>query len=374
VKSDAKGRFEKQGTGSGFMVLSLNNNRAIESGLQRRAQIVRDGINKDKRTVTIALSSELPVSRDFYTEILSHAEGDVDLGRLQNSHPLLWNHNSDVQIGVVEKAWLGVDKVLRCIVRFGTSKRASEVFQDVVDGIVKHCSVGYEHLRELSSEIRDGIEYVKFSWRPYEASFVAIPADPTVGVGRSHQPPRPPIVTKEEFDRQIEHLKRNKYMRTQTGEPQRAKTRLFGLSEVDAQEFSIVRAIRDVLHTGQCTGFEKEMLDEGRRVYPGMIEGNCFIPPDLIVGLNRRDPLFRDLNVTTAAQGGDFVQTTVMIPIIEILRKKMVTQRMGIQVLAGLQGNIAIPRESGEWTGRRWWRRSVEPGTPTTRGERNTTT
>jgi len=57
----------------------------------------------------------------------------------------------------------------------------------------KHCSVGYEHLRELSSEIRDGIEYVKFSWRPYEASFVAIPADPTVGVGRStnhHAPNR----------------------------------------------------------------------------------------------------------------------------------------------------------------------------------------
>ena len=68
------------------------------------------------------------------------------------------------------------------------------------------------------------------------------------------------------------------------------------------------------------------------------------------MGLNRSDPLCRDLNVTTAAQGGYFVQTTVLTPIIEILRNKMVCQRAGIQVLGGLQGNIAIPRQTGAAT------------------------
>jgi hypothetical protein len=58
----------------------------------------------------------------------------------------------------------------------------------------------------------------------------------------------------------------------------------------------------------------------------------------------------RDLNVTAATQGGNFIQTTVQTPIVEILRNKMVTQRAGIQMMAGLQGNIAIPRQTGAAT------------------------
>ncbi len=329
-------------------------NRATASGLTRRAQVIRGGLNKSNRTVEIALSSECPVERGAYVEVLSHSPSDVDLSRINGSAPFLLNHNMDCQIGVVEpgSARLGMDKTLRCTVRLGTSHQAEEIWQDILDGIRAHISVGYSHTAELSSQ-RDaqGREVVRFAWTPFEASSVAVPADTTVGVGRSHnftinEPPPRKGLSLREFEAELEKIKQQRNMRT----PQPARTKLFGLSEVDAAEFSIVRAIRDCVQGTGPTGFEREMLDEGRRQFPNMIEGQIFIPPDLMVGVNRNDPLFRDLTATSALGGGNMVQTTVLTPIVEILRNKMVCQRAGIQVLAGLQGNLAIPRQTGAAT------------------------
>ena len=41
-----------------------------------------------------------------------------------------------------------------------------------------------------------------------------------------------------------------------------------GLTKADAERFRIVRAIRDVLQTGQPQGFEAEILEEGRKEFP----------------------------------------------------------------------------------------------------------
>ncbi len=46
------------------------------------------------------------------------------------------------------------------------------------------------------------------------------------------------------------------------------------------------------------------------------------------------------------AQSGYTVQTTVM-PIIELLRNRMMVKRLGAQVLSGLVGNLAFPRQEG---------------------------
>jgi hypothetical protein len=75
--------------------------------------------------------------------------------------------------------------VVRSKVRMSNCSRAEEIFQDILTGIRRHVSVGYEHTQELgSTRDADGIETVRFAWAPYEASIVPIPADPTVGVGR----------------------------------------------------------------------------------------------------------------------------------------------------------------------------------------------
>src|ERR1035437_8217191 len=337
------------------MQRSASYNRATSSGLTRRAQVIRGGVNKSNRTVEIALSSEFGVERGAYIEVLSHNASDVDLTHINGSAPFLLNHSTDCQIGVVEpgSARLGIDETLRCTVRLGTSQRAEEIWQDILDGIRAHISVGYSHTAELSTQ-RDaqGREVVRFAWIPFEASSVALPADTTVGVGRSHNfsvnQPEPKGISKREFEAELQKLKYNRYNTMRTQEP--ARTKLFGLSEVDAAEFSIVRAIRDCIQGSGPTGFEREMLEEGRKQFPSMVEGQIFVPPDLLVGVNRNNPLFRDLNVTNAGQGGNFVQTTVQTPIVEILRNKMVCKRAGVQILAGLQGNIAIPRQTGAAT------------------------
>lgn len=57
-------------------------------------------------TLTLSFSSETPVQRNFGTEILSHEETAVDLTRFNDSAPVLWSHNPNQIIGVVNRAWL----------------------------------------------------------------------------------------------------------------------------------------------------------------------------------------------------------------------------------------------------------------------------
>jgi hypothetical protein len=162
-------------------------NTLVEEKFTLRAHIVRGSGSKKDRTVQIALSSELPVDRGYFNEVLDHSPGSVDLSRLNNAHPVLVNHNLDDQVGVVERAWLDNDRRCRCIVRFGNSDRAEEIYQDVLDNVRQLVSVGYTHTAELSQEQDDesGKPTIRFAWMPYEVSIVAVPADDTVGVGRS---------------------------------------------------------------------------------------------------------------------------------------------------------------------------------------------
>lgn len=71
--------------------------------------------------------------------------------------------------------------------KFSRSARAQEIFQDVQDGIRSLVSVGYRVknmvLQETNTEAGDS--YRVDSWEPYEISLVSIPADASVGVGRS---------------------------------------------------------------------------------------------------------------------------------------------------------------------------------------------
>src|SRR4051812_33198802 len=101
-------------------------------------------VDKEKRTIQLAFSSEMACERGFGDEILDHAAGNVDLSRLNNAHPLLLGHDVDKQIGVVERAWIDEGKTGRAIVRFGNGPLANEIWQDVQDGIRQLVSVGYQ--------------------------------------------------------------------------------------------------------------------------------------------------------------------------------------------------------------------------------------
>lgn len=153
--------------------------------LHRTIELDRGAINDAARTIELSFSSENPVERWFGYEILDHNPKSVDLGRLNNRAPLLVEHRTGDQVGVVVSAKIE-DKRGKAVVRFGKSARANEIFDDVKDGIRTLVSVGYRVDKMMTEKVEGEVETLRAtSWMPMEISLVAVPADDTVGVGRS---------------------------------------------------------------------------------------------------------------------------------------------------------------------------------------------
>ena len=147
----------------------------------------------DEQSIRMSVSSEAPVLSYVYFngemqrayEILDHAPGSVDMSRCKDGLVILDTHGGD-QIGLlsVELA----DRKMGGLVEFCTGARAQEIRQDAVRKLRRNTSVGYRvdaDSYRLEGE-QDGIPVVRaMSWMPYEASFVPVPADPSVGVGRA---------------------------------------------------------------------------------------------------------------------------------------------------------------------------------------------
>lgn len=155
-----------------------------KGGLQRVASVGK--VDLEARTVELSFSSEVEYERWFGIEVLSHDSGAVDMSRITNGAAVLWMHNWDDQRGVVESARIDGDRKGRAVVRFSKSPAGEQLMQDVNDGIITKVSVGYMVNGMKLTEERDGIDvYTVTDWQPFEISFVSIPADDTVGVGRS---------------------------------------------------------------------------------------------------------------------------------------------------------------------------------------------
>ncbi len=170
-----------------------NLTQRVEGTLYREGQIRANGILDDgERVIQISVSSELPVLRASFfrqpwVEVLGHKRGEVDLARLQNSASVHYNHSRrrEDRIGVVESAKI-VDKRIEATVRLSKRDDIDDIWQDIRDGVLKNVSVGYAiNERKLTREGKgEPDEFRITSWTPHEVSFVDIPADPTVGVGR----------------------------------------------------------------------------------------------------------------------------------------------------------------------------------------------
>jgi HK97 family phage major capsid protein len=153
------------------------------------------GMQVDDRTdetLTFSFSSEAPVERFFGREILVHEKGAMDLSRLNDGAPWLWNHERGVVLGVVEKAWLGDDRRLYSTVRWSpnTTERGTEEYRrrnDIEAGITKNVSFAYS-IDDIDE--RDGDFYVT-KWKALEVSSVSVPADQSVGLGRAMDEPAP---------------------------------------------------------------------------------------------------------------------------------------------------------------------------------------
>jgi HK97 family phage major capsid protein len=158
---------------------------------QRDIPIEIRATDDNTRTVELAFSSETPVERYWGIEVLDHSPGAVRLGRLNNGGALLLQHDGDRQIGVVASARVDADRMGRAPVRFSRGALGEEIYQDVRDGIRRLVSTGYI-IHDLKPDgERDGVPVYRITdWEPLEISIVSIPADASVGVGRSltHNP------------------------------------------------------------------------------------------------------------------------------------------------------------------------------------------
>lgn len=152
-------------------------------------------VDENERRLRLSFSSEAPYTRDSWwdgpwVEILGHDADEIDLSRLESGHaPVLFGHNPyerDSHVGVIEKAWIENGKGM-AEVRLSKRADVDGLWADIRDGIVSSVSVGYSiHERTLVRQVDDGpSEYRVTRWTPHEVSFVPIPADNTVGVGRS---------------------------------------------------------------------------------------------------------------------------------------------------------------------------------------------
>ena len=377
------------------------------SRVTRALTFDRAAINEESRTVELAFASETPYERYWGVEILDLSAPSVRLGRLTAGGPLLMDHDSRDHIGVIESVQIGTDRVGRAVVRFGKSARAEEVFQDVKDGIRQNVSVGYMiHKAVLVEQNEEQDAYRVTEWEPFEVSLVSVPADASVGIGRSADAESPiefiPLQEKQIMsDINVEEVRaeavKSEQKRTQEiiamGEQFKAygadavaaeclrngksveETRAaimakigtralpsadIGMTQEEARSFSFVRAIQAavLIKDGKFSqardigGFELDASDAVAKKM-GRESRGFFVPNEVQK---------RDLLVGTPTAGGNTVATDLLASsFIDLLRNKMAVTGLGAKFLTGLVGQIAIPRQTAGATA--YW--VAENGAPT---------
>ena len=378
--------------------------RAME-GKYKRSEVVEFDSVED-RTFEFPFSSEFPVARYFGNEILSHEPKAADLSRLNDSAPLLFNHNPDRVIGVVERAYIdGKRRRGYARVRFSRNAFAQEILSDVKDGILRNVSFGYSIDK---MEERGSGDFVATAWSPYEISVVSVPADKTVGIGRSLEPtddaasaaPTPdplPVMETTTPDLAVVRAEAAEAERSRISDisalcdkhnmadlgrqliesgrsidearaavldkmniPQESvnmSAAEIGLSEKESRSFSFLRAINYLSNptdrsAREAAAFEIE-ASEAAATKLGRQSRGITVPQEV---------LRRDLNVGAATAGGNLVATELDAgSFIDLLRNASALDQAGATVLTGLTGNVAIPRQSGAATA--YW--VAESGSPT---------
>jgi HK97 family phage major capsid protein len=363
--------------------------RDLGIGVEHRAySLDASPINEDDRRVQIAVSSEEPVERSFGKEILEHSAEAIDLSFLASGRaPLLLDHDPEKQIGVIESVDLdGSARRLRATVRFGKNGLAKEIFDDVVDGIRSNISVGYS----INKLVKKDDAYIAKSWKPVEASLVAIPADDKgAGIGRSSETsqPTPPIEIKEtemsnvENTVDVEAVKAEAAKTAQRnaadivalgarhnqskmaekaiaegrsieefrgellekiGSERALETQEIGLTKEETKRFSLMRAINALANphdraAQEAAKFEFECSAAAAKQYGRAAQG-IMLPAEVMKTWKR------DLNsaddsalFTDDFRGNDFI---------DVLRNQSSVMRAGARLLNGLSGDVKIPKKT----------------------------
>lgn len=144
-----------------------------------------------------------------------------------------------------------------------------------------------------------------------------------------------------------------------------AETPAVGLTENETRQYSFVRLMNALANPNdrsaqEAAAFELECSAEARKRTHKTDQRGESVPVD-VLRMQIHDQT-RDLVVGTATAGGDTVSTDLLADsFINLLRNSMALEQLGIRRLGDLNGNIAIPRQTGGATA--YW--VAESGSPT---------
>lgn len=374
---------------------------ATADGEERRFDVVISSETPVKRWVWFDAGAR------EVNEILVHDSGSVDLGWFGSGRaPVLLDHDQRQQVGVLEDVRLDGRKLVGRL-RFSRSQKAQEVRQDVEDGIRTSVSVGYS-INEIDEDaLNERSELRATRWTPKEASVVSIPADESAAITRgcssdpidlgrgsagngvsmtTEKKPENPAHT--EIDPKEIEASRNAKMEAESkrveailtegrrwmkhelaanavrngtsveefrgsllmtlseeGVDVAAKTSM-GLTTKEKRAYSLCRLIDSMAGGSKEAGFEREISDEmSKRV--GKDPRGLYVPHE-VLGT-------RALAATAGATGGTDASALVGTDhlgasFIDILQENMVLASLGVTMLRGLEGNVAIPKQTGQET------------------------
>ena len=406
--------------------------------------------------VELAFASAVPYERWWGIEVLDCTPASVRLDRINDSGALLFNHDWDALRGhhVPGSVRADADNVVRGNVSISWAADEGKTIKLVTGGHLTKTSTGYEiHQiieqttaksgekieRTLDGQLFDRVltrcnreapgeltvfrraldaaagaferaaneptTYRVTDWEILENSLVTVPADTSVGLGRSrasNEPPAEPETNKSSqeismteavettvdvaaieraavagaMSRITEIRAMGKQFKDfdgamamadaaiDSGMPAAEFTKQLmdhisakgikwnpatGMKPADAQRYSITKAIRAMVEGDWSNaGFEREMsTDVEQRMKAAGIQrsgtGKGFFIP---LEVQRRDML-----VGTAANGGNMVGTELRpSEFIELMRAEQIATKLGVRTLTNLVGNLDITKQTGAST------------------------
>lgn len=389
----------------------------------RQLNVIADGVDVEKRTVKLSFSSETPILREFGFETLSHENGSMVTERLnKKAVPFLLNHDWTRSVGKIVSYSVEGGRGI-ATVKMSRSALGQETFDNITDEISTEVSVGYviHEMKKTGTRASGEDEYLINKWEPIEISLVGVPADYTVGIGRSAEDKTyvaqlsapeeveaspevvtrvqqqifmaDPIVTEPKVEivkedigkiRELEHARireitaiggrfdagddANEYIRS-------GKTVAdFNAHILNNKINSSAPVIRVMDPTVGMSVREMNRYSLTKAILEGA-EGLSGFEKEVSQEIGRRvnrkptgffvpDFAFRDLSATGGATlGGDLIETQVSSSLIPMLRNKLVVGRAGATMMGGLVGNVALPRQTGTATAT--WNSEIQDPTRT---------
>lgn len=375
---------------------------------QKREMTLTSDVLSDtnNRTVSLAFSSENPVVRNIggqeYNEILLHNPENISLERLQNKAALLFNHDFDNHIGVIESASIDSDHIGRALVRFSSVGIGAEKYEMVREGTLSKVSVGYSILDYRI----EGDNLLVTKWEPYEISMVSVPADDQVGVGRSLEEEKDEsehdqtsteitgdgteptteeiqVTEREEAERAQEPEEvhetdsiNNTEQKDSNSEPEQEvqaedesdeKTRIAEIKAI-SRTFNINAEItnsaistgisidafkRQVMNKQTIIKEDKKMEFSLNSLIRSIMDGD-----KTGIEYGNKGVIVRDADFVNAVRAGvttttakDVIRTDVLYgSFIDVLRAESVLKNFPVQMYTGLTSEIALPKLSGDFT------------------------